>query len=109
MKIINKLKNAFLTVGVFLLTRTTKVLGTLYGVEMPSVAEVYGVERPVKKTPIVILSVLKTLIIPLAFIIGTVIYLQKSKSSKTRKIITLLIALILTIAICFGLNYIINK
>ena len=54
-------------------------------------------------------NILNKIIIPLTFIIGSIIYLKKSKSSKKRKIITLIIALIIVIAICFGLNYIINK
>lgn len=112
-KIINKIRNIFITVGVVLLAGTTKVFGvrtaTEYGI--PATPDLYGVEKPVKLTnkAINLIKILKLFIIPIAFIIGSIIYLKKSKTSKKRKIITLIIALVLVVAIYFGINYIINK
>ena len=102
----NKIKNVFLTIGIFLLTKVTNTYASTH------IAPVYGVE-PIKEEKVVDnvdnFKYVKFFIIPLVFIIGSIIYLNKSKSSKKRKIITILIALLLTIGICFGIDYFINK
>ena len=51
----------------------------------------------------------KIFIIPLALIIGFIVYFKKSKSTTKRKIITMIIVLLIVIAICFGANYLITN
>lgn len=51
----------------------------------------------------------KIFIIPLALIIGFIVYFKKSKSTTKRKIITMIIVLLIVIAICFGVNYLITN
>ena len=50
---------------------------------------------------------LKQFIIPIALLIGIIIYLKKSKSSKRRKIITALITIGIVATLDFIINYII--
>ena len=58
----------------------------------------YGVEPPVS---IKAWNFFKMFVIPIALIVGIVIYLTKSKSSTKRKIITLAIILLIIIVIYF--------
>ena len=109
MKILEKIKKVFLTIGVFLVTLPTKiwaigieVLPDLYG---PPQLD-YGVFRP-RSIGILenILKIVRIIVIPLILIIGIIIYLKKSKSSRLRKVITIL----LTVAIAIFVSFMIYK
>ena len=65
----------------------------------------YGVRSPITS----IWNIAKIFIIPLALIIGFIIYFKKSKSTTKRKIITMIIVLLVVIAICWGVNYLITN
>ena len=74
----------------------------------------YGVpsEPPIDKSKdiiSVIWRVARSLIIPIVFIIGAIIYIKRSSSSITRKVITIIIALIIVVLLCLGINYIISN
>ena len=69
------------------------------------VTDLYGV--PTTQTIPAFWILLKGLILPIIFIIGTVVYLKKSSSNTLRKIITIVISLVVVILICLGTNYII--
>ena len=103
MKILEKLKKVFWGVGVFWTTLPMNVYGLtpLYGIEKP---------KPEPKESILenIGKIISIIIKPLILIIGIIIYLKKSQSSKLRKFITVLLAVMIAILLCFGINKIIE-
>ena len=108
-KIIKLLKKICLGIAGFFSIIYTKVLAVemqmveiLYG---PPVQDLYGVPRT-NTTPL-FWRFARSLFIPLAFIIGIIIYLKNSSAPKYKKFITVLISLIIVILVCFGINYII--
>ena len=104
-KLVNVIRNMFLTIGVFLFSASTKV----FGMDSSMIAE-YGISKPepkpTKSFPFGGLDILKFFVIPIAFIIGAIIYFKKSKSDTQRKIIIILIALVLLVLVCFAVEYI---
>lgn len=109
-KIINLTKKIFLIIGTFLISIYTKVFAmdaiqTMYGI--PLEPDLYGVPRP-NEIPI-LWKIARGFIVPLAFIIGIIIYFKKSSSSKAKKIITTFVALIIVILVCFGIKYFITR
>ena len=51
------------------------------------------------------LKLLQTILAPIIFLIGTIIYLKKSKSDKRRKIITTIIIILLFSVIYYGIEF----
>ena len=111
MKIIKKIKKVIISAIIAIVLLPKKifasidpgVLETLYGPRNEQV--LYGVRSPISS----IWNIAKIFIIPLALIIGFIIYFKKSKSTTKRKIITMIIVLLIVIAICWGLNYLITN
>lgn len=106
-KIMNKVKKIFFVIGTFFITIYSKSIAAIspdpiYGVQP---AEPLVIDKIVMR---VILEVARNIIIPVVFIIGTVVYFKKSASSTLRKIITIIISLAVVILICLGINYMIN-
>lgn len=104
-KLKNMIKKMFSTIGVFLFSASTKVLA---GVEALEPA-LYGPPRTANSSIPAFWKITRNFVIPIAFLIGVIIYFKKSKSSTKRKVITIIIALALLIAICFGINYILTN
>lgn len=111
-KLVNGFKKIFLMLGTFCISIYSKVFAVdiaadqiLYGV--PLEPDLYGVPRP-NEIPM-IWKVARGLIIPIAFIIGVIIYFKKSSSSTLRKVITILIALAIVVLTCLGINYFITN
>ena len=115
-KVINLVKKIFLIVGTFLISVYTKVFAVdgfdfnvkiqpMYGIPMEP--DLYGVPR-LNEIPM-LWKIARGFIVPLAFIIGIIIYFKKSSSSKAKKIITTFVSLIIVILICFGINYFITR
>lgn len=72
--------------------------------------EMYGVPQPSILNDIPIFwRIVRSLVIPIAFIVGVFIYLKKSSSSTSRKIITTLIALAIIVLACLGIDYFITN
>lgn len=109
MKTIERCKKGIIGIGTFLLTIPTKVFAVglditpqpAYGVDYPNVARI----RPI----VAIWRIVKTFIIPVALVIGLIIYFKKSKSSKKKKIIVTLITIAITALIYFIANKIIYE
>ena len=115
-KVAGLFKRIFLIIGTFLISVYTKVqaaepLSALHGIGpvLPSteVSTLYGVPKSTKIS--MFLNILMLLTVPLVFIIGIIIYIKKSSSSKVKKIITAFIAFIIGVLACLGINYIIYK
>lgn len=109
-KLKKQFKKIFLMLGTFCISLYTKVFAVdtiqpMYGI--PLEADLYGVPRP-NAIPM-FWKVARGLIIPIAFIIGIIIYFKKSSSSILRKIITSSIALAIVVLTCIGINYIITN
>ena len=109
-KIIKRLKKTFIMMWTFSFSIYTKVfdidrIQPAYGI--PLEPELYGVPRP-NEIPM-LWNIARGLIIPIAFIIGVIIYFKKSSSSTLRKIITVLIALSIVVLACLGINYFITN
>ena len=99
-KIKGVIKKIIATIIVFFTTIYTKVLAYYYGSADPSVP-VYGIPEP---EPLLVRTwnVLKWALIPIAFIIGSIIYFKKSKLEKEQKMIrVLIVALILVIILIY--------
>ena len=108
MKLVERIKKGLIGLGTFLLTIPTKVLA----VDYMAIAPMYGISdpEPVKNNFInSVWNVCRIFIIPIALLIGIIIYLKKSKSSKKRKIITVLITIGIVAILYFVINYIINN
>ena len=102
MKIVKKIKKVLIGIGTFFLTISTKV----NGIEIP----LYGMPNPepvrsdlIKK----IWNICRMFIIPIALLIGIIIYLKKSKSSKKKKILVILGIIALIALLYFFVNKII--
>lgn len=108
MKVVERIKKGLMGIGVFLLTIPTKVFAVGY----MDVQPMYGIREPepVRNNLInSIWNICRMFIIPIALLIGIIIYLKKSKSSKKRKIITVLITIGIVAILYFVINYIINN
>jgi len=102
-KIVSGLKKIGVMGGVFLSSLYTKVLAA----EMDMIEILYG-PPDLYETPL-FWKIMKKLIIPIAFIIGAIVYFKKSSSSNVRKVITILIALAIVVLAYFGVNYVITN
>lgn len=111
MKIVEKLKKGLLGLGAFLLMIPTKVLALGNMLDTDRTPILYGIPEPNTEQVILknILNICRIVVIPLALIIGIVIYLKKSRSNKKRKIIVVIISIIIALALYFIIGYIINN
>lgn len=108
MKLVERIKKGLIGLGAFLLTIPTKV----FAVDYMAITPMYGIPdpEPVKNNFInSVWNVCRIFIIPIALLTGIIIYLKKSKSSKKRKIITVLITIGIVAILYFVINYIINN
>lgn len=104
MKILEKIKKVFFAIGVFFVTLPTKIWAVNLSQELYGPPEVlYGVYEPSRVSRILqnIGKIISIIIIPLILIIGIIIYLKKSKSSKLRKVITVLLAIAIAVLVSF--------
>ena len=113
MKIVERIKKGLMGIGVFLLTIPTKVFAINDSMRGIAIDPAYGIPDPVKpvRNNIIsnILNICRMFIIPIALLIGIIIYFKKSKSSKKRKIITVLITICIVAILYLVINYIINN
>lgn len=111
MKVVEKIKKGLMGIGAFLLTIPTKVFAV--GLDIDRTPILYGMPEPNPEPESLILknilNICRIAVIPLALIIGIAIYLKKSKSSKKRKIITVIISIGIAGALYFIISYIINN
>ena len=105
MKLLEKIKKCLIGIGGFLLMIPTKVLA------MPvddAMMHVYlygpGKEPPKPSLIEIIWNFARFFIIPLALLIGIIVYFKKSKSSKKKKILITIGTILLTIIIYFVIN-----
>lgn len=113
MKIIERLKKGLIGIGAFLLTVPTKVFAVNSSMRGIAIDPAYGIPAPAKpvRSNLIgnIWNICRVFIIPIALLIGIILYLKKSKSSKKRKIITVLITIGIVAILYFVINYIINN
>ena len=111
MKIVERIKKGLIGLGAFLLTIPTKVFAV--GIDFDRTPILYGMPEPNPEPESLILknilNICRIAVIPLALIIGIVIYLKKSKSSQKRKIITVINLVAIVLALYFIISYIINN
>ena len=110
MKILEKIKKLAVGLGTFLLTLPTKVMAVQDSifVNVPKLQgnpAVYGVPRT--RPILMIWRVARTFVIPIALLIGLIVYFKKSKSSKKKKIFVSIGVIILTVLVVFTINAII--
>ena len=109
MKIFRKVKNALISIGVAIISFPNKIFAIqqpqdLYG---PPVATMYGVAKP---SPIIsIWNIARVLIIPVALLIGIIVYFKKSKSSKKKKILVTMCIIVLVMILYFIIDKIIYE
>lgn len=107
MKLLDKIKKILTKICAFLLMIPTKVsareIEVLYG--PPPTPAVYGVYRP---SPVIIIwKIARTFVVPIALLIGIIIYFKKSKSSKKKKILVTLGIVVLVALLYFVINKIV--
>ena len=109
MKILQKIKKVFASIGAFFIGVTSKVFASY--LDLGASQLLYGVVRPepepepLKELSMSIWNIFKFFIIPIALIIGLIIYFKKSKSSTKKKVIIMISAILIVIAICLEINY----
>ena len=107
MKVIERLRKGLIGVGAFLLTILTKG----FAVDCKALTPMYGIpdREPVKNNfSDSVWNVCRMFVIPIALLIGIIIYMKKSKSSNKRKIITVLVTIGIVAILYFVINYIIE-
>lgn len=109
MKVVERIKKGLIGLGAFLLTIPTKV----FAVDLDMIQPEYGVYEP---EPIIrnnlinaIWNIGRMFIIPIALLIGIIIYLKKSKSSKKKKILVTIGIIAITAILYFVINKIIYE
>lgn len=110
MKILDKIKKGLIGILAFVLTIPTKVFSAI--AEEPFIRPVlYGPPKEPPKPSLIeiIWNIARNFIFPIVLLIGIIIYLKKSKSSKKRKIITVFVTISIVVILCLIVNYIINN
>lgn len=111
MKLVERIKKGLIGIGTFLLTLPTRVFAIRYN----EIEPLYGIREPELVEPVrnnlinSIWNICRMFIVPIALLIGIIIYLKKSKSSRNIKIITVLITIGIVTLLCLVINYIINN
>lgn len=99
-EILSKIKSVIVRVGIEILTFTNKVFAISPDmlIDPGMIETAYGIPRP---SPI---RIAKTFVIPIAIIVGFIIYFKKSKNINLKKAIVTIITLIIVALIYFLLN-----
>lgn len=108
MKILSKLKSVIVGAGIGILTFANKVfaISPMNMIELDTVT-LYGVAKP---NPVkVIFKIARVFVIPVALIVGLLIYFKKSKSSKNKKLLVTLGIIAITAILYFIVNKIIYE
>ncbi len=103
-KFLSKLKGIIGGIGVGILAFANKIYAVPLNIinQAGMIETVYGIPRP---SPIkVIIKVSQVFIIPIAMLIGLLVYFKKSKSSKKKKILVILGIIIIAIVFYFIVN-----
>lgn len=111
-KIISRINKIVISIVVAIISFPSKIFAAidpsaiqdLYG---PPPVALYGVARP--STVTIIWRIARTFVIPIALLIGIIVYFKKSKSSKKKKVLVTLGIIVLTALIYFIINKIIYE
>lgn len=117
-KVLKKIRNVCISIGVFLFSSINKVFAldidpkfaepTLYGSPKQFMEpELYG--SPKAMDVPVIWKILRGFIIPAILIIGIIVYFKKSKSTISKKILFALFFCTIIICGCIGINYLLTR
>ncbi len=96
-KILGKIKKIFIMIEAFFISMSAKVLATDV---VSDIQAMYGIPKEETKLSsifIKIVNIIDFVIIPIAFIIGTIIYFKKSSKSVSKKILMIVLAFILVV------------
>ena len=111
MKLVERIKKGLMGIGAFLLTIPTKVFAIV--ADTNRMPYLYGIREPDPEPKSLllknILNICRIAVIPLALIIGIVIYLNKSKRSKKEKVITVIVSIAIAIILYLVISYIIDE
>ena len=105
---ISKIKKVATAVGIAIISIPNKIFAmiephTLYG---PPTQNIYG---PLEIIVNSFWTIFKWIIIPIAFLIGIIVYFKKSKSSLKKKIIVTICAIAIIAIVYYIINLIISK
>ena len=112
-KIISKIYKVMVSIAIAIISFPSKIFAAidpsavqeLYG--PPPTSTLYGVYRPSPVT--IIWRIARTFVIPIALLIGIIIYFKKSKSSKKKKILVTFGIVALVLLLYFVVNEIIEN
>ena len=108
---VSKIKKLIFSIAVVIISFPSKIFAAidpsaiqdLYG--PPPTSTLYGVYRPSPVT--IIWRIARTFVVPIALLIGIIIYFKKSKSSKKKKILVTLGIVVLVALLYFVINKIV--
>ena len=106
MKIVERIKKGLTGIGTFLLTIPAKVFAIGISDELQPVP-MYGV--PSSRVVDIIWTIAKFFIIPIALLIGLIIYFKKSTSSTKKKVLITIGIITITAILYFVINKIIYE
>lgn len=96
-KILDKIKRIFIMIEAFCISMSAKVFATDV---VQDIQAMYGIPKEETKLSFILIKIVNIIdfvIIPIAFIIGTIIYLKKSSKSVSKKILMIVLAFILVV------------
>lgn len=105
-KFASKIKKVVVAIVLAIISFPNKIFAKKL-IPVPGNAELYGVYRP--STVTTIWKIARTFIIPIALLIGLIIYFKKSKSSKKKKILVTIGLIAIVAILYFVLNIIIYE
>ena len=113
MKILEKIKKLAVGLGTFLLTLPTKVMAVQDQI-FENASKFFRDSRsqpdygiPITSPILIKWRLARTFVIPIALLIGLIVYFKKSKSSKKKKLFVSIGVIILTVLVVFTINAII--
>ena len=108
-KIVSKIHKIVISIMVAIFSGTSKILA----VSIPRVQVLYGPAPAVESSKPSIISILwiilKIVLIPMALLIGLIVYWEKSKSSKKKKILISIVSIIITAILVFVIEKILIR
>lgn len=108
MKIKTKFKKIITAIVIGIITLPSKIFAMSSDLIGPFEQVLYGPPpEPTLTTMEIFLRIARIFIIPIAVAIGLIIYLKKSKSDKTKKILVISSVVIISVVLFFILNYLI--
>ena len=108
-KNVSKIHKIIISIMVAIVTIPSKILAA----SLPIAQALYAPAPPVESPKVSMISrawiILKIFLIPMALLIGLIVYWKKSKSSKKKKILISIVSIIITAILLFAIEKILIR